>query len=292
MHLAGVQDLLHRGRYLRGLREAEALADSPDLPCSDRIEALFLACEAAGLLNMPHRAAEHAARARGLAEAMGNQPAAVTAWFHAGKAALDSGDWHEAEAKLLAFLAAAQSYPGLADLVGTTEYNLAVAYEGLRRVDAALGLYRRVVPRLLDAGERRVAVMALQNAAWLVLLSGRVGEATELLAESSRLLSGATDEQRAHQIVLEGFIQLRSAQYTEAIELCEEILSAQRAGATDWDRAAAAWVAGSAALDLGRADMARSLLRVAMRYAAGSRDTKLMNLVSDLNRQLSGLSGE
>lgn len=286
LELARAQALIAQGRFLRGLREAEALADQPDLPTDQRTRALLLACRAAASLGMFHKAGQHAARARGLAEAAGDQEGAGLALFYAGKAALEAGDWYEAEASTLAFLATAERFPVLARLCLKAELNLAVAYEGLKRADAALSLYERVAARAFAEDDLGLAVLALQNAAWLLLLGGRTDEAARHLSQCTVVLPSASPEQQAHQIVLEALVQLRSARYLEAIELSEEILSAQHAGATDWDRTAAAWVAASAALDLGRADMAGSLLQLAVRYVSGAKDTRLMNLVSDLNRQL------
>lgn len=287
MDLAEIRGLAGRGLFLRAMEAARRLADDPRPPVQDRIQALLLACRCASEREMHPDAVALAERARGMAEAMGEEETAALARFFAGRALVAAGAPGDAEGHLLAFLAAMERHPALGGHRASALYNLAVAYERLRRPEAAIALYRQAADLDEESGDAVWAIYAHLNATWLLLRLHRADDAASHLDRAALLLPRGLPHQRADHQALQAVYCLGMGRQGEAADLAEEVLCPPGApGASEWSRTCAAWVAAEVAVLQNRLDLARTLLAAALRHAPDCRDVALMNLVTCLRRRL------
>ncbi|MFO7173203.1 MAG: tetratricopeptide repeat protein [Bacillota bacterium] len=271
MDLEVVQRAYRSGRYLTVLREAQRLLR--DGFAGDREELLWLAGRAACHLGDWEQAVAFLTMllsAEGLPA-----PRIHRANIWLANALGECGRLSEAEQILFRLLSEEVLDPPLR---GQALYNLGWVYQRQGKVDLALAAYQQAARVMLDSDSTQVAVMALQNAAWLALSEG-LEEGMELVRRAGEFVSRVGEVQRTHQLMLEALAALFAGRHAEALQNAEEVLQPGHRWATDWDRAAAAFVVSETAARQGHAEMAAFFARHARRFARAAGDERLLRII-------------
>lgn len=280
MDLAEVQVLVACGRYLRALDYGEHLGCDEERPVAERVEALLLACRAAGALRRSFAARDLAQMA--LALAGGQEPLATQARLYLGMALGDLGEHEAALAQFVAVQEASRA-PAHRRRLGQALYHMALAYERLKRIDHALEVYEQACQAYDQAGYTQGVVRCRQNAAWLLLTQGQTAEGVTLLWDVAPLMPSATEEQRCNQLALTAFA-LMDEDPAEARSLCEELLATERT-VNAWARACAAYVSARLLLARGQRTALRQCLAEVAGTIEAARDTRLFNLFAALRAE-------
>lgn len=198
-----------------------------------------------------------------------------------GAAALNLGDPHQAKEYLLQ----AGALPCAPMTRADTSYNLAYAYELMRRFEPAIASYRAAAGVYASIAAHSEESRARQNLAWLLLAQGDLAGATLELRLTARMVAPASREQ-AQQLAMQAYAARTAGQSAEAVRICEDLLIPGHPGGTAWCRCFAAWLMADMAASEGRLDLARQFLSRAEREAEGAKDPALWNRLTALRNRL------
>ncbi len=276
------QALLARGRYLAALRLAGPIATDPARLAAGRVQAAFLAVQAAAALGLYQEAQRYATLARDQAV---NEEELAKALHYLGAVLLWLHNYDQAESALLTALAQ-EGAAHLATARPAILHNLALTYQMQRQDPLAIKVFRQAGEAFEATAQPGEAVDSWQNAAWLELLAGRASQARSYLERSARHLNSAGADEQLHQRALEAYTLLLEGDRQSAGELAEEILQFDRGEVTPWARAMAAMTAAEVALVEGRLSLARALAQNAAELAGGGQNVRLMTHLVALRRRV------
>jgi tetratricopeptide (TPR) repeat protein len=209
------------------------------------------------------------------------------ALFTRGTVLQQVGEYRAAIEDLRASIAEVARHPGKAAvMLGPAWFNLGLCLRQSGRPAEAIGAYQQAIDMFRSEGLRTYLCMALQNLAWVFGLLGRRSEADEALAESAGLC--ATEYLGWHQRIGEAFATSLGEGEDQrlAMQLCESLVATPGDVPPDI-RSHAYWVAGRVALRIGTADLAETLARQAVDWAARAKGAnRSLADASELLRQV------
>jgi tetratricopeptide (TPR) repeat protein len=198
-------------------------------------------------------------------------PAVMAQVLHLdGVAAREIGDLTEAMSRFEEVARMVCDMPSLkAVMEGKLRYNMAIALWQYKRLDDALLNFRLAMVEFKE-GFQNSWRLAGQNAAWVLVEMGRLGEARELLGEVEPRLDDT--EAAFTQRITEAFLAVREGDPALALDRLAELLEASEVSANV--QAMAASVGAEAALLEQDLDLADRLAERAVKVAADLRDAR------------------
>lgn len=207
--------------------------------------------------------------------------------FHLGMVTRWIGDTHMAMEQFQLFLQELSiKYPELSMGEGKAHFYLALTLRDRRDLFGSVNAYQQAIACFRRDGLPSLLCKGLQNLAWLYCHMDQPEDARACLEEASTLISGETD--RIHQTLGEAFLSAISANFAQAVELCQAIFRRVERGEpiTPEEQSQAAWVAARVALDQGHLESATALSNTALGLATEAKNSRLMNDASALRRSV------
>jgi tetratricopeptide (TPR) repeat protein len=207
--------------------------------------------------------------------------------FHLGMVLRVVGDSHLALEQFKQFLSELSSkYPELSMGEGKAYFYMGLTLRERRDMDGAASAYHQANACFRRDGLPSLLCASLLNQGWLYCHMNRADDARTCLTEAASLAN--TAELQVHLTLGEAFLAAIEGRYAQAHHLCESLFRRVERGETltAEEQCQATWIAGTVALAQGDLDGASALANFALTLATEAKDSRLMNDVGALRRNV------